>query len=142
MGRKRKEKAGIFDRLGEAVNLEKCPECPEHTDCFSCLDGRCTALNVSGGQGCVFYKPTERAIEEARALYRQLREAGRTDLIQKYVKAYTAMGLLDVDIEEAEQKAVEFESFRDSDFQSLLAEMSQDTEFSQDAQPALTASTD
>lgn len=55
MGRKKKEKVGTFDRIGEEVNLEKCPECLEHPDCFAWMEGRCTALNESGGQGCVFY---------------------------------------------------------------------------------------
>lgn len=126
MGRKRKEKIGIFDRIGEAVNPEKCPDCLEHPDCFSCLDGKCTALNVSGGQGCVFYKSAERAIEEARAGYKRLREAGRFDLIQKYIKAYAAMGLLDVDIEESAEKAAEFEAFQASDYQAALMEMSRE----------------
>jgi len=135
MGRKRKEKIGIFDRIGEAVNLEKCPDCPEHPDCFSCLDGKCTALNVSGGQGCVFYKMAERAIEEARAGYKQLREAGRIDLIQKYIKAYAAMGLLDVDIEKSAEKATELEAFRASDYRAALTEMGKESEAVPEVQP-------
>ena len=54
MGRKKKEKVGSFDRIGEEVNLEKCPECVEHPDCFAWMEGRCTALKESGGRGCAF----------------------------------------------------------------------------------------
>ena len=57
MGRKKKEKVGSFDRIGEEVNLEKCPECVEHPDCFAWMDGRCTALKESGCRGCVFLLP-------------------------------------------------------------------------------------
>ena len=123
MGRKRKEKDGIYDRLGEEVNLEKCPECPEHTDCFSCLEGRCTALNASGGQGCSFYKPAEKGIEDCRAAYERLKKAGRYDLIRKYIKAYMAMGFLDDEIEEEEQKTKKLEDYRESDFRELMTQV-------------------
>ena len=33
MGRKKKEKVGSFDRIGEEVNLEKCPECAFSESC-------------------------------------------------------------------------------------------------------------
>jgi hypothetical protein len=54
MGRKKKEKVGSFDRIGEEVNLEKCPECVEHPDCFAWMDGRCTALKERE-VGAVFF---------------------------------------------------------------------------------------
>ena len=95
MGRKKKEKVGSFDRIGEEVNLEKCPECVEHPGCFAWMEGRCTALKESGGRGCVFYCPAEIAIAEARVCFRKLMEQHRTDLIQKYFKALSALGLLD-----------------------------------------------
>ena len=123
MGRKRKEKDGIFDRIGEEVNLEKCPECSEHPDCFCHLNGKCTALNASGGQGCVFYKPTERALEEGRTAYRKLKAAKRHDLIQRYIKAYTAMGFLDEEIVAADEKIKEFEAFRHADFRKLMTQV-------------------
>ena len=99
MGRKKKEKVGSFDRIGEEVNLEKCPECVEHPDCFAWMEGRCTALKESGGQGCVFYCPAEKAIAEARVCFRKLMEQHRTDLIQKYFKSLSALGLLDEEID-------------------------------------------
>ena len=123
MGRKRIRDQKPKDRLGEDVNLEKCPECPEHPDCFSCLEGRCTALNAGGGQGCVFYKPAEKGLAEARTAYRKLKEKGRHDLVQRYVKAYTAMGFLDEEIEAADEKAREFEAFRQADFRSLMTQV-------------------
>ena len=54
MGRKKKEKVGSFDRIGEEVNLEKCPECVEHSDCFAWMEGRCTALKEAE-VGAVFF---------------------------------------------------------------------------------------
>ncbi len=123
MGRKKKERIGTYDRIGEEVNLEKCPECLEHTDCFSCLDGRCTALNASGGQGCSFYKSAEKGIDDTGAAYQVLKKARRYDLIGKYIKAYEAMGLLDDEIEEEEQKAKRWEDYRKLDFSNLMSQV-------------------
>ena len=105
MGRKKKERVGSFDRIGEEVNLEKCPECVEHPDCFAWMEGRCTALKESGGQGCVFYCPAETAIAEARVCFRKLMAQHRTDLIQKYFKALSALGLMDEEIDAVCQAA-------------------------------------
>lgn len=105
MGRRKKEKIGTFDCIGEEVNLEKCPECVEHPDCFAWMEGRCTALKESGGQDCVFYCPAETAIAEARVCFRKLLEHGRTDLIQKYFKPLSALGLLDEEIDAVCQAA-------------------------------------
>lgn len=99
MGRKKKEKIGTFDRIGEEVNLGKCPQCQEHPDCFCWMAGRCTALKESGGADCVFYYPADAAIEKARLCFRKLMERQRTDLIQKYYKALSALGLLDEEID-------------------------------------------
>ena len=99
MGRKKKEKIGTFDRIGEEVNLEKCPECMEHPDCFAWMEGKCTALNESGGEDCVFYYPADIATEKARQGFKRLMELKRTDLIQKYFKALSALGLLDQEID-------------------------------------------
>ena len=123
MGRKRKEKDGIFDRIGEEVNLEKCPECSEHPDCFCHLNGKCTALNASGGQGCVFYKPLEQALEESRMVYRKLKRIKRYDLIQRYIKVYMAMGILDDEIEAETEKIKEIEAFRHMDLQMLITQI-------------------
>ena len=123
MGRKRKEKDGIFDRIGEEVNLEKCPECSEHPDCFCHLNGKCTALNASGGQGGVFYKPLEQALEESRMVYRKLKRIKRYDLIQRYIKVYMAMGILDDEIEAETEKIKEIEAFRHMDLQMLITQI-------------------
>ena len=123
MGRKRKEKVGIFDRIGEEVNLEKCPECIEHPDCFSCLNGRCTALNVSGGQGCSFFKPAAEGVDDCRDVYQRLKKAGRFDLIGKYLKAYTAMGFLDDEIDLEEVTMKKLEDYRESDFKSIMMQV-------------------
>ena len=123
MGRRKKERNGVYDRIGEEVNLEKCPECREHSDCFSSLEGRCTALSVCGGQGCPFYKPKEKAIDDFRDSYRRLKESGRYDLIQKYIKFYTAMGFLDEEIEAEERETRRLDEYRDSDFSALMKQV-------------------
>lgn len=124
MGRKRTKPIGTLDRIGEAVDLEKCPECADHPDCFSWMEGRCTALNVSGGQGCSFYKPAEKGgVEDCGAVYQRLKTAGRYDLIRKYIKGYTAMGFLDDEIELEEQKTKKLEDYRESDFKELMTQV-------------------
>ena len=120
MGRKRTKAIGMADRIGEEIDLTKCPECNDHPGCFSCMDGRCTALNESGGKGCGFYCPKKKAIREAKAAYKKLKENGRYDLIRKYVKYYTAMGFLDDEIREYDRKAEELDTFKNVDFDSLM----------------------
>ena len=121
MGRRAKKKTGTLDRIGEEVNLRKCPECAEHPDCFCWMEGRCTALNEGGGEECPFYKPAERAMEENRRSYRRLKGMGRFDLINEYIKPLTALGLLDEEIEEANAFADELEDFKESDYAEALA---------------------
>ena len=123
MGRKRIKPVGTTDRIGEEVNLDKCPECSEHPDCFCHLNGKCTALNACGGQGCVFYMPAEKAFKEGRAAYRKLKEMKRHNLIQRYIKAYTAMGFLDEELEAADEKIKEFEAFRHTDLRKLMTQV-------------------
>ena len=117
MGRKKKEKTGTFDRIGEEVNLGKCPECIAHPDCFAWMEGRCTALKESGGEGCVFYCLADTAIEEARQGFRKLMQMHRTDLIEKYFKALSALGFLDEEIDAVcrmtDQLADEFQEERE-----------------------------
>ena len=71
MGRKRTRffENITYDRIGEPVNMDKCPECAEHPDCFACINGKCTALSENGGQGCVFYKPEQQALQEVQRAY-------------------------------------------------------------------------
>ena len=123
MGRRKKERNGVYDRIGEEVNLEKCPECREHGDCFSCLEGRCTALSVCGGLGCSFYKPGEKAVEDCRDSYRRLKETRRYDLIQRYIKLYMTMGFLDEEIEAEECETRKLDEYRDSDFDALMKQV-------------------
>ncbi len=123
MGRKRKERTGIYDRIGEEISPEKCPECKEHTDCFSCMEGRCTALKASGGQGCFFYKPAEKGIEECRSIYQKLRKSRRYDLIKKYFKSYVALGILDDDIDAETEYSRRLEDYRESDFKALMSQV-------------------
>ena len=99
MGRRKKEKVGTFDRIGEAVDLEKCPDCVEHPDCFCWMEGKCTALKESGGEGCVFYCPAELAVAEAKQSFKRLMELHRTDLIEKYFKPLSALGVMDDEID-------------------------------------------
>ncbi len=122
MGRKRIREIRPKDIIGEEVNLESCPECVAHADCIAWMEGKCTALNTVD-EGCVFYCPKEKAVKEAREAYRRLKKAGRFDLIQKYLKSLTALGVLDEELEEFERKAQELEAFRDADFDALMREV-------------------
>ena len=99
MGRPSK-KHMITDRVGERVDPETLPVCEEHADCFAWMEGRCTALNTKvDPSACGFFKTTEQALSECRRCYRRLKEQERSDLITRYIKALTALGMLDEEIE-------------------------------------------
>ena len=123
MGRKKKERKCVYDRMGNEIDPGKLPECPEHKDCFACLDGKCTALNTGGGKNCVFYKPAEKALSECRDAFRKLKEQGRYDIIGKYFKIYEAMGLLDEEIEEENRQGLRQAPYNDVDLGSLMAQV-------------------
>lgn len=100
--------------------MEKCPECAEHPDCFACIEGKCTALSESGGKGCVFYKPEQQAIQEALRAYHMLKEKKRYDLIQKYIKAFTALGAKDDEFYAGEDIMAELDEYAAEDFAAQL----------------------
>ena len=129
MGRRPKEPKEdnpniVVDRVGEKTDLSLCPVCPVYgtqPDCFACIDGRCTALKETDEAGiCSFYRSTEDNMAVVRKCYRRLRDMGRSDLIDKYVKPLTALGLLDDEIEAAEQYGEEFDAFRESNYREQL----------------------
>ena len=122
MGRKRKNfiENINYDRIGESVNLDKCPECAEHPDCFACIDGKCTALNESGGQGCVFYKPEQQALQEVQRAYQVLKENKRFDLIAKYMKALDALGATEQEFDAGESIMDELDKFAAEDLAAQL----------------------
>ena len=114
-----------YDRIGEPVNLDKCPECAEHPDCFACIDGKCTALSESGGQGCVFYKPEQQALQEVQRAYQVLKENKRFDLIEKYRKALTALGATAQEFDAGESIMAELDEYTAEDYaaqQEAMAE--------------------
>ena len=119
MGRKRIREMKPLDRIGEEVDLDKCPGCSRHPDCFSFMEGKCTALK-SVDKDCVFYFPAEKAIEESKQVYGKLKESGRHDLIQKYIKCYTALGILDDEVDEFDRKADELADYERTDFDALM----------------------
>ncbi len=94
MGRKRIREIKQLDKIGEPVDLEKCPECNGFPDCFSYMEGKCTALNESGDKDCVFYCPEQKAITESKMAYQKLKDSERVDLIGKYFKTLTALGVI------------------------------------------------
>ncbi len=113
----------VRDQVGEKTDLSLCPECPMHADCFASMDGKCTALKtVNTAEPCVFYKSTEENLSQARRCYQRLKDTGRTDLINKYIKALSAMGLLDDEIREAERYGDELDAFQESNYQALMDE--------------------
>ena len=127
MGRKRKNfnEDTIYDRIGEPVNLDKCPECVEHPDCFACIGGKCTALSESGGQGCVFYKPEQQALQEVQRAYRVLKDNKRFDLIAKYMKALTALGATAQEFDDGESIVDELDKFAAEDLAAQLEVMAE-----------------
>ena len=127
MGRKRKNffENVTFDRIGEPVNLEKCPECAEHSDCFACIGGKCTALSESGGQGCVFYKPEHQALQEVRRAYQVLKENKRYDLIAKYLKALTALGATAQEFDAGEGIMADLNEYAAEDLAAQLEAMAE-----------------
>ena len=127
MGRKRKNfnEDTIYDRIGEPVNLDKCSECAEHPDCFACIGGKCTALSESGGQGCVFYKPEQQALQEVQRAYRVLKENKRYDLIAKYMKALTALGATAQEFDAGESTMDELDEYAAEDFAAQLEAMAE-----------------
>ena len=127
MGRKRKNffENVTFDRIGEPVKLEKCPECAEHSDCFACIGGKCTALSESGGQGCVFYKPEHQALQEVRRAYQVLKENKRYDLIAKYLKALTALGATAQEFDAGEGIMADLNEYAAEDLAAQLEAMAE-----------------
>ena len=119
MGRKRIKAEKPKDRIGESVNLKKCPKCSAYPDCFSNIHGKCTALN-SADEGCVFYCPEQKAITEAKMAYHKLKEKRRFDLIRKYIKTFTALGVFDDEIGEREMRSEDQDAFRNDDSESLM----------------------
>lgn len=117
-----KENPGMIrDRVGELTDLSECPVCAEHPDCFANIEGCCTALKkVDDGSPCPFYKNAEANMADARRSYQRLKENGRSDLISRYIKPLSAMGLLDDEIEAAAQYGEEFDAFRESNYQEQL----------------------
>ena len=127
MGRKRKNfiEDATYDRIGEPVNLDKCPACTEHPDCFACIGGNCTALSECGGQGCVFYKPEQQALQEVQRAYRVLKENKRFDLIAKYLKALTALGATAQEFDAGENIMAELDKYAADDFTAKLDAMTE-----------------
>ena len=127
MGRKRKNffEDTTYDRIGEPVNMDKCPECAEHPDCFACIDGKCTALNESCGQGCVFYKPEQQALQEVQRAYQVLKENKRFDLIAKYMKALDALGATEQEFDAGESIMAELDEYAAEDYAAQLEAMAE-----------------
>lgn len=123
MGRKPKEdKPNIIrDRGGERTDLFLCPICASHPDCFANIKERCTALSVvDESMPCPFYKSAEKNMAQAKQCYQHLKDTGRSDLISKYIKPLSAMGMLDDEIAAAESYGEQFDSFREGNYQEQL----------------------
>ena len=129
----KKNPALIRDRVGEMTDLNECPVCTVHPDCFAIIEGHCTALQkTDDSKPCPFYKNAEVNMAEAKECYQRLKDKGRSDLIRMYIKPLSAMGMLDAEIEAAERYGEEFDSFRENDYQEQLARMLEDDGFDDD----------
>ncbi len=129
MGRRPKELVAdnpnmVMDRVGEKTDLSLCPACPVYgkmPDCFACIGGHCTALKETDEtKPCSFYKSEEKNTADIQACYKRLKEKGRTDLINRYIKPLTALGALDEEISATEQYGEEFDAFQENDYQEQL----------------------
>ena len=129
----KEEPVMIRDRVGEMTDLNACPVCASHTDCFANIEGHCTALRKTDEvTECPFYKNAEENIAEAKRCYQRLKDKGRSDLISMYIKPLSAMGMLDDEIEAAAEYGEEFENFRESNYQEQLEKMLEDNGFDDD----------
>lgn len=117
----------VRDRIGELVDLNKCPVCTAHTDCFGNINGKCTALNDSGvcnGQGCVFYKNRNQALAENKTAFKKLVQTRRYDLINKYGKQLAALGAMDDEAMNISIDGIEdLEVFAEADYQQQMEEL-------------------
>lgn len=129
----KEEPVMIRDRVGETTDLNACPFCTSHTDCFANIEGHCTALRKTDETTeCPFYRNAEENIAEAKRCYQWLKDKGRSDLISMYIKPLSAMGMLDDEIEAAAEYGEEFENFRERNYQEQLAKMLEDDGFDDD----------
>ena len=123
------DKDMVRDRIGELVDLNKCPVCTAHTDCFGNINGKCTALNDSGvcnGQGCVFYKNRDQALSENKAAFKKLVQTRRYDLISKYGKQLVAIGAMDDEaMDDSFEGGCDLDAFAEADYQKQLEELSE-----------------
>ena len=97
----------------------------EDSDCFACIDGMCSALSESGGQGCVFYKTEQQALQEVQRGYQVLKENRRFDLIAKYRKALTALGATAQEFDAGESITEELDEYAAEDFAAQLQAMAE-----------------
>ncbi len=65
----------------------------------------------------LFFKPAEVELAQCKASYRRLKEEGKHELIRKYIKPLTALGVL-----EAETIGRTMEEFEAADYEKQLKE--------------------
>lgn len=114
----------FYDEDGKPIPTkpeEDYPPCERHR-CFSCIDGKCMALenNDFGHRGCPFYKPFEKARREQKAALQRLVRLGRSDLLKKYQKFLLAMDIGCIADEELSELFSELKDFEKSDMEALL----------------------
>lgn len=119
----------LKDWAGENVDMESCPECTKHPDCFANVKGYCTALRKPDGRAskkkavdteCAFYKTEKKARESGIRAYRRLKENNRMDLIIQYADTLIHTGAMDDEIQEADLQAELLERFRETNFNEQM----------------------
>lgn len=106
----------IIDPTGEMIDCTKLALCKAHLDCFSCVEGYCTAVQAKYiGGTCPFYKNRDQCVAENRLAYERLKEHGRYDILDQYGETLAALGALDTEMETMDQMAKEMEAFRERD---------------------------
>ena len=95
--------AHFRDCIGEDTALSDCALC-HAVSCFSCVQGYCTALEKVTVGGCVFYKDAAQNRKEIRKCFYRLISLERFDLLSKYADTMAALGLMDVELTDAERQ--------------------------------------
>ena len=114
-----RRKKDIRDPAGRPVDLDECPDCSDHPDCFAWRVGKCMALNTVE-KPCSFYRNAEENRTEIQTCYELLVQRGRSDLIRKYKSSLIAFGVFDQEFQDAGDFASELAEYRKKDYQDQL----------------------
>lgn len=122
-GRRSREEMRQLQLEGEELETVSFPVCTAHPDCHACRNGGCMALdrNDFGRRDCPFYKNSEINRREQREGLEKLIRMGRTDLIDKYKRAFQELGIFGMPDSFTEQATAELDRYSESCLRELLS---------------------